>query len=127
MDGLKPGRIVYYTDLEGRVHPSMVTAVHNQETGLINCSSIVDCSGSIWPRRNVAYDQTGQLSDSWAWMYEGQATRGEAVAAKASIDPRNEQAEVVMGIPDTLAIDVPAIPEPTPSSPTPAPRTRKKK
>lgn len=78
MEGLKPGRIVYYRDSEGHIHPSMVTAIHNQETGLINCAAIVDGSSSVWPHKTVPYDASRQQPHSWAWMYEGQATRGEA-------------------------------------------------
>lgn len=78
MDGLKPGRIVYYRDTNGLVHPSMVTRVWDAERGTINCSSIVDGSASLYLRSSVPHDQSGALDHSWSWMYDGQATRGEA-------------------------------------------------
>lgn len=78
MEGLVPGRVVLYTDSDGKVHPSIVTAVHNVETGVINCTSIVDGWAEVAPRKTVEYDQTGVLTHTWAWMYQGQATRGNA-------------------------------------------------
>lgn len=78
MDGLKPGRIVYYRDTAGNVHPSMVTKVLDQDKGVINCSAVVDGWSRLGPHIEVIHDQSATMDHSWSWMYDGQATRGEA-------------------------------------------------
>jgi hypothetical protein len=115
MDGLKPGRIVYFkfdaqsatevmrrrtnagsikNRLEqgtwpagaqahignevkaGDVAPAMVTGVWGTG-GCVNLKVFLDGCDEYWAT-SVNHDQSGATDRSWAWMYEGQATRGEA-------------------------------------------------
>lgn len=92
MDGLKPGRIVYFvanTDVgtwveasirlgryqnhvrEGDILPAMVVAVFGEHT--CNLKVFLDGPDNYWAT-SVQYDE-GKAPRSWHWMFEGQQTR----------------------------------------------------
>ncbi len=78
MEGLKPGRIVYYTQ-DGVDIPAMVVKVWI-ETAMVNLTTFYE-DGRRGFESLVPYS-TDKAEGSWHWMYEGQATRGEATGQR---------------------------------------------
>jgi len=103
MNGLVPGRIVYFVfdawsakdvvrqrerlhlaDLPadgnavqaGDIVPAMVVRVWDTDIGSVNLKVILDGPDTYWAT-SVTYS-AGKRPRSWHWMYSGQATRGQA-------------------------------------------------
>lgn len=73
MEGLKPGRIVYYVSPNGTLVPAIVTRVGPEE-GVIGLSAFQVGWGQLDPQSSVSYDEA-KGPHSWHWMFEGQAAR----------------------------------------------------
>jgi hypothetical protein len=79
IDGLKPGRIVHVLS-SGKTRAAMVTEVYDAVTGDI-AAYVFEPVAPPHPARLVFAGKGEQATEdkTWAWMYEGQATRGNAV------------------------------------------------
>lgn len=97
MEGLKPGRIVYFTFDEftakqvdesiaalkagnhyraGDVAPAMITRVWDQASGCVNLKVILDGPDSLWVT-SVMFEGSTETKTprTWHWMFDGQNTR----------------------------------------------------
>jgi hypothetical protein len=83
MDGLKPGRVVYYQDVEDVVTPGIVTRVHDAERGLINIATFPDKADEpsevVERKTSVLFDGSEKpAAGTWHWMFDGQQKRYDA-------------------------------------------------
>jgi hypothetical protein len=93
MNGLVPGRIVYFVFggedaaqlardrigspgnivRAGDIYPAMVVRVNDPVTGYVNLKVMLDGPDTYWAT-SVWYD-ANKADRSWHWMFEGQAGR----------------------------------------------------
>jgi hypothetical protein len=104
MEGLVPGRIVYFVfgegDLEnvvrarassgargnalhpGDVYPAMIVRVFDQSSGMANLKVSLDGPDTYWAT-SAHYDASTAVGHTWHWMFDGQQTRYTPASAKA--------------------------------------------
>ncbi len=87
MDGLKPGRVVYYRNSQGDDVPGLVTRVHSQESGTINLVIFPDYPNApsevVERKSSIPFEATGATPFTWHWMFDGQDIRYLPAATKA--------------------------------------------